>query len=62
MKQAYRWNRPRLALFNLILMEFGDYAMERRMLRGIKSRAERVWADTECGDASPNRVEDMEGL
>jgi hypothetical protein len=42
MKQDYRWNTPRLALFNLILMEFGDFAMERRMLRGIKRRAERV--------------------
>jgi hypothetical protein len=45
MKQDYRWTTPRLALFNLILMELGDFAMERRMLKGIKSRAERVWAD-----------------
>jgi hypothetical protein len=29
-----------LALFNLLLMEFGDFAMERRMLKGIKVRAE----------------------
>jgi hypothetical protein len=42
MKQDYRWETPRLALFNLILMEFGDFAMERRMLRGIKVRAERL--------------------
>jgi hypothetical protein len=42
MKQDYRWQTPRLALFNLILMEFGDFAMERRMLRGIKARAERI--------------------
>ena len=42
MKQDYRWNKPRLALFNLILMEFGDFAMERRMLKGIKVRAERL--------------------
>jgi len=40
MKQDYRWETPRLALFNLILMEFGDFAMERRMLNGIKVRAE----------------------
>jgi hypothetical protein len=40
MKQAYRWDTPRLATFNLILMEFGDFAMERRMLMGIKLRAE----------------------
>jgi carbon monoxide dehydrogenase subunit G len=42
MKQDYRWKTPRLAMFNLILMEFGDFAMERRMLKGIKVRAERV--------------------
>jgi hypothetical protein len=41
MKQDYRWNTPGLALFNLVLMEFGDFAMERRMLKGIKVRAER---------------------
>jgi hypothetical protein len=40
MKQDYRWATPRLASFNLILMEFGDFAMERRMLIGIKRRAE----------------------
>ena len=36
MKQDYRWRTPSLALFNLVLMEFGDFAMERRMLKGIK--------------------------
>jgi hypothetical protein len=41
MKQDYRWEDPMLALFNLVLMEFGDFAMERRMLKGIKVRAER---------------------
>jgi hypothetical protein len=45
MKQDYRWETPRLALFNLILMEFGDFAMERRMLKGIKVRAERLRRD-----------------
>lgn len=42
MKQDYRWQTPRLAMFNLILMEFGDFAMERRMLKGIKTRAEET--------------------
>ena len=28
------------ALLGVILMEFGDFAMIRRMLRGIKARAE----------------------
>jgi len=40
MKQDYRWQTPRLAMFNVVLMEFGDFAMERRMLKGIKVRAE----------------------
>jgi hypothetical protein len=40
MKQDYRWQTPGLALFNVWLMEFGDFAMERRMLNGIKGRAE----------------------
>jgi hypothetical protein len=40
MKQDYRWHTPRLAVFNLWLMEFGDFAMERKMLKGIRARAE----------------------
>lgn len=40
MKQDYRWETPGLAFFNFILMEMGDLAMERRMLIGIKRRAE----------------------
>jgi hypothetical protein len=40
MKQDYRWETPGLAIFNFALMEMGDFAMERRMLRGIKRRAE----------------------
>ena len=31
---------PRLATFNMVLMELGDFAMERRMLKGTKVRAE----------------------
>jgi hypothetical protein len=42
MKQVYRWDALRLASLNLVLMEFGDFAMERRMLKGIKARAERL--------------------
>jgi hypothetical protein len=40
MKQDYRWETRGLAFFNFILMEMGDFAMERRMLKGIKRRAE----------------------
>jgi hypothetical protein len=35
------WHRPALALLGLMLMEFGDFAMMRRTLLGIKERAER---------------------
>lgn len=50
MKQNYRWQTPRLAMFNLILMEFGDFAMERKMLKGIKTRAERLRRETRGED------------
>jgi hypothetical protein len=52
MKQDYRWQTPRLAVFNLILMEFGDFAMERRMLKGIKFRAERIGRRASVEDAN----------
>jgi len=42
MRQGYRWRTPRLALFNLVLTKLGDFAMERRMLKGIMVRAERL--------------------
>ena len=37
---VYDWHDPFTALFGVVLMEFGDFAMLRRMLRGIKMRAE----------------------
>ena len=33
---------PLTALFGMLLLEFGDFAMLRRMLRGIKVRAEAL--------------------
>jgi hypothetical protein len=36
----YAWRHPLFAVLGIILMEFGDFAMLRRMLRGIKIRAE----------------------
>ena len=36
----YDWHRPGEALLSLILNEFGDFPMMRRMLLGIKARAE----------------------
>jgi hypothetical protein len=39
---VYDWSRPLTALLGVVLMEFGDFAMLRRMLLGIKARAEAV--------------------
>lgn len=40
-RATYDWRHPGTALLGVLLMEFGDFAMLRRMLRGIKARAER---------------------
>jgi hypothetical protein len=37
---VYDWEHPVSALAGIVLLEFGDFAMMRRMLLGIKSRAE----------------------
>jgi len=39
-RALYDWRHPLAGLTALVLMEFGDFAMLRRMLRGIKARAE----------------------
>ena len=39
---VYDWRNPPMALLGVVLMEFGDFAMLRRMLRGIKARAESL--------------------
>ncbi|MDX6374072.1 MAG: hypothetical protein QOD98_3060 [Nocardioidaceae bacterium] len=41
----YDWRHPHWALLGILLMEFGDFAMLRRMLRGIKARAEALEHD-----------------
>lgn len=44
-RAVYDWSHPGMAVLGVILMEFGDFAMMRRMLHGIKSRAESVGGD-----------------
>jgi hypothetical protein len=39
---VYDWHHPPSALVAVVLMEFGDFAMQRRMLRGVKTRAEAI--------------------
>jgi hypothetical protein len=41
-RAVYDWQHPLTALFGVVLLEFGDFAMLRRMLRGIKARAESL--------------------
>jgi hypothetical protein len=44
LKQRYAWEKPGMAIMALILLEFGDFPMMRRVLKGIKVRAERMSA------------------
>ena len=49
----YDWQHPLAGLSAALLMEFGDFAMLRRMLRGIKARAEsRRKVSGGCDDRS----------
>jgi hypothetical protein len=40
LKARYEWGSPLSALLSVILLEFGDFPMMRKMLRGLKARAE----------------------
>jgi hypothetical protein len=40
LKVRYDWESPAMALLSLLLIEFGDFPMMRRVLKGIKARAE----------------------
>jgi hypothetical protein len=46
---VYDWHHPLMALLGVALMEFGDFAMCRRMLRGVKARSEALAEDDEAG-------------
>jgi hypothetical protein len=50
---VYNWKQPLMALLGLLLMEFGDFAMLRRMLRGIKQRAESLRRKPASRDGAP---------
>ena len=39
---VYDWRHPDEALLGMVLMEFGDFAMMRRMLLGIGERAKSL--------------------
>jgi hypothetical protein len=42
LKQRYAWETPVAAVLTMILLEFGDFPMMRRVLKGIKVRAEQM--------------------
>lgn len=42
LKQHYAWRRPGSAILTVLLLEFGDFPMMRRVLNGIKARAEQM--------------------
>jgi hypothetical protein len=46
---VYDWHHPLIALSGVVLMEFGDFAMCRRMLRGVKARSETLARADEAG-------------
>ena len=48
---ARDWKHPLMAILSVALMEFGDFAMLRRMLRGIKERAESLASGTQPANA-----------
>jgi hypothetical protein len=44
LKATYDWHSPGLALLTVIIFELGDFPMMRKLLLGVKSRAERAAA------------------
>jgi hypothetical protein len=50
---AYDWTHPLGAVVGVVLLEFGDFAMIRRMLRGIKSRAEAAHNHARAAATTP---------
>lgn len=41
-RAVYDWRHPGDAALGVVLMEFGDFAMNRGMMRGIRTRAESL--------------------
>jgi hypothetical protein len=58
---VYDWQHPLTALLGVLLMEFGDFAMLRRMLRGIKARAESLTQNASRPAASGTAAQQQVG-
>ena len=54
---TYNWRHPLMATLGVVLMEFGDFAMCRRMLRGIKRRSEARAREARSGHLALDLVE-----
>jgi hypothetical protein len=51
LKQRYAWETPGSAILSLVLLEFGDFPMMRRVMKGIKARAEGLNVQRSTGSA-----------
>jgi hypothetical protein len=51
LKARYGWEKPASAILTLVLLEFGDFPMMRRVMKGIKARAERLNQQRSTGTA-----------
>jgi hypothetical protein len=56
LKQRYPWESPAMAIFTLLLLEFGDFPMMRRMLQGIKGRAEQMGSGIAPAESTHNAL------
>jgi hypothetical protein len=45
-----------MAIFTLLLLEFGDFPMMRRMLQGIKGRAEQMGSGIAPAESTHNAL------
>jgi hypothetical protein len=50
-RAVHDWHAPLSALLSVALSEFGDFAMNRQMMRGIRTRAESVASGPRPGSA-----------
>jgi hypothetical protein len=56
LKARYAWETPGSAILTLVLLEFGDFPMMRRVMKGIKARAEWSNPQRSTGTATRNRA------
>ena len=58
---VYDWSHPLTAILGVVLMEFGDFAMMRRMLRGMKTRAESLTGEARESNRGARSSRDLGG-